>query len=49
MVAALVSHSSASPKRDNSLLLDHEFSSGDRFSNSDSVLSKCTVDHMVGL
>ena len=49
MVAVPVSHFSTSPKKGNGLLLDHGFSDGDRFLNSDSVLSNCTADHMVGL
>ena len=47
MVAVPVSHFSASPKKGGRLLLDHGFSGGDRF--SESVLSNCTVDCMVGL
>ena len=35
-------------KKGNKLLLDHGFSGGDRFSNSDSVLSNFTADCMVG-
>ena len=49
VVVVPVSHFSASPKKGNRLLLDCGFSVGDRVSNSDSVLSNCTADHMVGL
>ena len=47
MVAVLVSHFSASPKKGNRHLLDHGFSGDDMF--SDSVLSNCTADHMADL
>ena len=49
MVAVPVSHFSTSPRKGNRLLLDHGFSGGDSFLNSDPVLSNCTADHMVGL
>ena len=45
--AVPVSQLNASPKKGNRLLLDCGFSVGDRF--SESVLSNCTVDLMVGL
>ena len=47
MVAVPVSHFNASPKEGNRPFLDHGFSGGDMF--SDSVLSNCTADCMVGL
>ena len=47
MVDVPVSHISASPKKGNIPLLDWGFSGGDRF--SDSVLSNCTANHMIGL
>ena len=49
MVAVPFSHLSASPKKGNRLLLDHGFSGGDTFSNSDSGLSNCTAHCIVGL
>ena len=49
MVAVPVSYFSASPKKVSRLHLDHRFSGGDRFSNSDSILSSCTADYMAGL
>ena len=47
MVAVSVSHFSAPLKKGNRLLLDCGFSDYDRF--SESVLSNCTADCMVGL
>ena len=47
MVAVPISHFGTSPKKGNRLLLDHGFSDGDRFSNSDSVLRNWTADNMV--
>ena len=44
MVPVPVSHFIASPKKGSRLLLDHGFSDGNRFLNSDSVLSNCTAD-----
>ena len=49
VIVVPVCHCSTSSKKGNRLLLDHGFSGGDRFSNSDSVLCNCTADHMVGL
>ena len=49
VVAVPVSQFSASPKKGNRLLLYCGFLGGDRFSNSDSVLSNCTADPMVCL
>ena len=43
----LIKHFSASTKKGSRLLLDCGFSGGDMF--SDSVLSSCTADCMVGL
>ena len=42
-----VSYFGVSPKKGNRLILNHGFSGVDMF--SDSVLSNCTVDYMVGL
>ena len=47
VVAVLFIHFSASPKKGNRLLLDNGFLGGDML--SDSVLSNCTADCMVGL
>ena len=47
MVAVPASHFSASPKKGNRFPLDCGFSGGGMF--SDSVLSNCTADDMVGL
>ena len=49
MGAVPVSHFSAYPKKGNGLLLDHGFSGGDSFSNSNLVLNNCTAECMAGL